>query len=285
MNGNELLDKMGLIDPAFIEEADAPQVKKAVALKRWLAAAACLVLLFSLGFGTYAYAVEAKEYQEALEFFEEHDLTTENLSRTDIKEVYNDIATESFTNSFSANVILNSLTPEQAKAYENRFNQQPSLGNVKEIWTYVFKNAEPTAGYSPIDEDFRYLVVDSMELKGKKYVSVDAIEGEKCNYPQINEEDISRRWSGKHTAMLLVEDPDTKEWQVIYKMPGARAGELSNTPKANLVWNVETSAKIVYSPGTSSFRYYIVCDLVQYTFDDSGTLVDTAKTSQVIHKF
>ena len=59
MRGNELLEKMELADPAFIEEADAAYVRGRKRPVRWLAAAACMVLLIgsiavaaATGYGT-----------------------------------------------------------------------------------------------------------------------------------------------------------------------------------------------------------------------------------------
>jgi len=48
MKGNEFLDKMGLIDPTYVEAASvAPPKKEKQLLKRCAAFAACLLLLFS----------------------------------------------------------------------------------------------------------------------------------------------------------------------------------------------------------------------------------------------
>lgn len=53
MRGNEFLDKMELIDPAYIESADAkPKKKKGVWIK-WGAMAACLCLVFVGAFGLF----------------------------------------------------------------------------------------------------------------------------------------------------------------------------------------------------------------------------------------
>ena len=45
MRGNELLDKMELIDPSFVEAADKKNRKKHVAWMKWGVAAACLGLV------------------------------------------------------------------------------------------------------------------------------------------------------------------------------------------------------------------------------------------------
>lgn len=48
MRGNELLDKMELIDPEFIEAADRMHVKRKVLWIRWVAMAACFCLIVSM---------------------------------------------------------------------------------------------------------------------------------------------------------------------------------------------------------------------------------------------
>ena len=47
MRGNELLDKMELIDPAFVEEAERQPVRKNTVWVRWTAMAACFCLIIS----------------------------------------------------------------------------------------------------------------------------------------------------------------------------------------------------------------------------------------------
>jgi len=45
MRGNEFLDKMGNVDPAFIEAADSAPKKKKITLAKWTAMAACFCLI------------------------------------------------------------------------------------------------------------------------------------------------------------------------------------------------------------------------------------------------
>ena len=54
MRGNELLDKMELIDPAYIEAADTAPNKRKSAWAKWGAAAACLCLICGLAVPTIA---------------------------------------------------------------------------------------------------------------------------------------------------------------------------------------------------------------------------------------
>ena len=62
--------------------------------RAWLVLAVVTALLVCLGIGTYAYA-EAEEYSRALRYFEEHGISTEGLTRTEIKAVYRSFLTES----------------------------------------------------------------------------------------------------------------------------------------------------------------------------------------------
>jgi len=166
MRGNELLEKMELIDPAFIEEADkAPQIKKHRILKRLGAAAACFVLLLSLGFGTYAYAADVKEYNDAVEFFDEFNLSTEGLSRHEIKKIYRDITTKSFSYSKTAEVIVNSISTDKIKGYEI-LQDNPTPEDLENLWNY--KNYSPSYGIvrDPGKAQYRYDIVNKIGEEG-----------------------------------------------------------------------------------------------------------------------
>ncbi|MBQ8799123.1 MAG: hypothetical protein IJZ55_06130 [Lachnospiraceae bacterium] len=85
--------------------------------RRILAAAACVALLLSTGAGVYAYAAARKEYKNALTFFYEQNLSTEGLTKNEIKEVYRDFYSHSFTNELTTDVLLNSR-PDLVRGYE-----------------------------------------------------------------------------------------------------------------------------------------------------------------------
>ena len=136
MRGNEFLNKMELIDPAYIEAAEAaPRRRGQGWVKRIGAIAACLALLLSLGLGTYAYAAEVKEYNDAVRFFGDNGLSTSGLTREDIKAVYRDITTKSFTYSKTAEVIMNSLTTDQIGGFEIP-QDAPTPEDVENLWNY-----------------------------------------------------------------------------------------------------------------------------------------------------
>lgn len=84
--------------------------------RRILAAVACIALLAGVGAGAYAYAAR-KEYKNALTFFYENDLSTEDLTKNEIKEVYRDFYSYSFTSDLTTDVLLNSR-PDLVRGYE-----------------------------------------------------------------------------------------------------------------------------------------------------------------------
>jgi len=136
-----MLEALENLDPAYIEAAAVQKVRKTSQIKKWGTIAACLVLLLSAGFGTYAYAAEVKEYNAAVRFFGEYDLPTEGLTRGDIKAVYRDISTQTFHYSKTEEVIENSLTPEQKTEYKELKGDQ-NAGNAADLWEYKIQNTE-----------------------------------------------------------------------------------------------------------------------------------------------
>lgn len=139
---DELLDGVHAepLEPAAVHRI-GQQALAASGLKkrtriRWqaiVAAAACLALL--LGVGGYAYAAEVKEYNNAIQFFNEYDLSTEGLTRGEIKAVYRDITTESFTYSKTAEVIERSLSADQVGGYEIP-QDDPSPEDIAALWDF-----------------------------------------------------------------------------------------------------------------------------------------------------
>jgi hypothetical protein len=87
------------------------------------------ILLIS-GFSTYAVVAEAKEYNKAVAFFNTYDLSTEGLSRGDIKRIYKDITTGKFTYGKTAEVIQ-----ENISGYEI-FQNEPTSEDLKNLWEY-----------------------------------------------------------------------------------------------------------------------------------------------------
>ncbi|MBQ2916181.1 MAG: hypothetical protein IJE51_05255 [Clostridia bacterium] len=139
MKNTNLLHAMGRIDHDLIAEAAPDTVQKKTANNiriKWTAVAACLVLLLSVGLGTYAYSEEVKEYNAAIKFFNDHALSMEGLTRGEIKKVYLDITTESFSYSKTAEVIADSLNSEQIGGFEI-LQENPTSEDVENLWNYM----------------------------------------------------------------------------------------------------------------------------------------------------
>ena len=135
MKGSEMLDIIENLDPAYIESAAVPRAKRYVWIKKCIAIAACLALMLSAGIGIYAYDAEVKEYNAAIKFFDAYDLSTEGLTRGEIKRVYRDITTESFSYSKTAEVITSSLTSDQIEGFEI-LQSDPTSEDLKNLWNY-----------------------------------------------------------------------------------------------------------------------------------------------------
>ncbi len=115
-----------------------PALPKKWKRKYWryaVAAAVGMGLLATVGVGTYAYAAERQEYHAAVGFFEEHELSTEGLSRGEIKAVYRDITTKTFSYSKTAQVLENSLADEVVEGYEI-LREDHSPEEVENLWNY-----------------------------------------------------------------------------------------------------------------------------------------------------
>ena len=104
--------------------------------------AACVAV--AAGVGGFAIAEEAKEYNSAVEFFEENGLSSEGLSRDDLKAVYRDITTNSFTTGKTAEVFRNSVAGTEI------LQSEPSPDELEYFWnnnvntsTYAYTKETP----------------------------------------------------------------------------------------------------------------------------------------------
>ena len=137
MKNKRLLNIIGEIDDRHIEEA-APATRKSRSKPIWIkwgTMAACFVLLISACFGTFAVAAEAAEYKAAIQFFNNYGMSTDGLTRGEIKAVYRDITTKSFTYSKTAEVIINSISADNVGGYEI-MQDDPTPEDVENLWNY-----------------------------------------------------------------------------------------------------------------------------------------------------
>ena len=137
MKNKRLLNIIGEIDDRHIAEA-APATRKSRSKPIWIkwgTMAACFVLLISACFGTFTVVAEAAEYKAAVQFFNDYGMSTDGLTRGEIKAVYRDITTKSFTYSKTAEVIRNSISADNVGGYEIT-QDNPTPEDVKNLWNY-----------------------------------------------------------------------------------------------------------------------------------------------------
>ena len=135
MNKEKITQILNEIDPAYIQEAaklsleqeTSSNLRKPRRLRPALAAA-CLLLAAVLGSGAFALVSEAREYREAVAFFEENGLSAEGLSRSDVKAVYRDITTHSFTNGKTAEVLQKAVPGWEIS------QQEPTPEEISSLW-------------------------------------------------------------------------------------------------------------------------------------------------------
>lgn len=132
MKQNELLYLIGEADDEMIlDAAPSRETKQKAKWVKPLALAASFVFLISAALGGYAITAEAAEYKEAVEFFEEHELSMEGLSREEIKKVYLDITTQTFSYDKTITAMLNST--DSILGYELLTNA-PTSEDIYNYW-------------------------------------------------------------------------------------------------------------------------------------------------------
>lgn len=183
LEGLALSDEIPEITSARLKKAALKRIKangkakktvvRRILPKHWrAAAAACLAALILAGAGGgYAYA-ENKEYKEAIAFFSENGLSAEGLTRAEIKRVYRDIKTESFTYSKTAEVISRNMAVNRVPGYEILQNS-PSPIDLKNAWDFKwFKTPPQSMGVHyewRFDENLRNIASGVYGLVIEKY--------------------------------------------------------------------------------------------------------------------
>lgn len=155
MKKEKISEIISNIDERYIEEATVYAVdkvhdehasheisaKKQTRRIRWNIVAACLALFIVIGLTAIALAVEAKEYNAAVAFFESNGLSTDGLSRSDVKAVYRDITTQRFTYGKTADVIRQAIPGLEIP------QDEPTPEELAVLWDRnVWMNSLPQSG-------------------------------------------------------------------------------------------------------------------------------------------
>ena len=119
------------------ERAEGEQsVPHRVRIKPLFAACAAVALVACCIFG-FAVVAEAKEYEQAVGFFNEHELSTEGLTRSDIKAVYKDITMKTY--SYEKTIeLLNRLSVEMYSTQLGSVDRE----SLDKLWNNI-NNSQP----------------------------------------------------------------------------------------------------------------------------------------------
>lgn len=161
-------------------------------------AAAVIAVLASL----VGCAAEIKEYNDAVDFFEEHELKRENLSRSDIKKVYRDIITEKFALKKTAVVIIDSY---EGKAIGIT---KPNSEELKDIWNRLDRSADEKYSWYYLDNDAEiYGILRSGEMMFKKEENGTVLWETKIPLRDGYVEDYTLLSDGKYIAVYGIYSP------------------------------------------------------------------------------
>lgn len=143
MKAEELFQLIGEADEKKVQEAILPIKRNHKVL--WIkagAAAACLCAVLATG----AVAAEAHAYNEAVEFFREYGLSTDGLTRPEIKAVYRDIKTEAYSYSKTAEAIRSNKAVEFSGT--EIAQEEPSPEDIARLWEQVRANENSGIHYN-----------------------------------------------------------------------------------------------------------------------------------------
>lgn len=158
MNENALFKAFGELDDDILERSEVPAARrKKPIIRKWGILAACIAL--AAGLAGAAFAAEEKEYSKAVEFFAENGLSTEGLSRSDVKAVYRDITTQQFTFDKTAEVLKHRVPGLEIS------QREPTPEELEELWnTNVWTPPQERPGFN-YSIDYKYKPHESEDIE------------------------------------------------------------------------------------------------------------------------
>ncbi len=150
--------------------------------KRYALAVCASIMLTVAGVSGYAIAEEAREYSEAIEFFDEYSLSTDGLTRSEIKAIYKDITGKTYSYEKTVEIInnyhvemystkLDKLDRDSLEAYWNERN-----ANLNSSSNDTSKAADPEDKKIHYDIDYDWL--PSENEQGYQYYKANIIKYE-----------------------------------------------------------------------------------------------------------
>lgn len=141
-----------------------------------------LIMFISIiGLSTYAIKVEAKEYKNAINFFEANELSLDGLTRYEIKEIYKDITTNKFEYKKTGEVIVGSIK-SKVPGYSIEINSVPSgeLINVWELWDKIRKQEQNSINRVYYKYESYRVVNDDSTVDYTKCIFTKYEDGKEC---------------------------------------------------------------------------------------------------------
>ncbi len=176
----ELDGVLGNIDAELPEEVSADHLKDLAVKKagitprrhtarRIALIAACITLIAGVLVGCYV--AEQNEYNNAVKFFDLNALDTADMSREDIKRVYRDMTTESFTHDESAELLMQTdheinrinRNTDRVGGYEiNILNNNANNADIEQI-AELNVGLPLFVGYGDVPDNTKYFLGDEFE--------------------------------------------------------------------------------------------------------------------------
>ena len=174
--------------------------------RRMLAAAACLALLAAAG---VACAAEVREYNTAVEFFQTNSLSTDGLTRSEIKAVYRDITTQSFSYSKTAQVIENSLSDHHTIGFEIP-QESPSPEDVEALWNYKNFNGTywVTNAAQAAADDYRTRIEEKLDPE----LGFEVLD--RCYFEKYENDQLV--WSVSYTDFWIEDHVPVSDGVIVY---------------------------------------------------------------------
>ncbi len=170
----------------------------------FISIAACVALFAAIGVGSYAYAAEIQEYNDAIKFFGNYELSTDGLSRDDIKKIYRDIKSESFSYSKTAELIEHNVSDFNVKGYDILQKENLEAEYIKSVWEQNYGENSEYGIYGEGDNyDFQTLYSVTQWITDE--------EGYESGY-----NDISSSYIKKYTDGIYQWTADFTEFSIDY---------------------------------------------------------------------
>lgn len=141
-----------------------------------------LIMFISIiGLTTYTIKAEAREYQNAIEFFEVNELTVDGLTRHEIKEIYKDITTNKFVYKKTGEVIVKSIknkVPGYSIEVDNVSSSE--LTSVWELWDKLRKQESNNIAGVYYKYNSYKVINDDRTSDCTKYILTKYDDGKEC---------------------------------------------------------------------------------------------------------